>query len=184
MSSKIVSKYLSLCLLLTVFDYCLCSNSNTISSETPGFFLKVTKNVPRLGRRSHQLSDFENFFLKTSKSVPRIGRSDNNMEGMDKRDVKHYNSVQPFDSKSLHHLLATEDVNENDIKFISWDSFDLALENDEGLFSKLLSLANDELSMPMLAQKLVQDTFVPLPKSQNPVDSYFYRITRDATQHE
>lgn len=77
MSLKIVSKFISLLLLLTVFDNCLCSNSNTISSETPGFFLKVTKNVPRLGRRSHQLSDFENFFLKTSKSVPRIGRSDN-----------------------------------------------------------------------------------------------------------
>lgn len=77
MSLKIASKYIAFCLLLTVFDYCLCNNSNTISTETPGFFLKVTKNVPRLGRRSHTLSDFENFFLKTSKSVPRIGRSDN-----------------------------------------------------------------------------------------------------------
>lgn len=76
MSFQIVSKYISLCLLLTIFDYGTC-NSNTMNTETPGFFLKVTKNVPRLGRRSHQLSDFENFFLKTSKSVPRIGRSDN-----------------------------------------------------------------------------------------------------------
>lgn len=75
MSFKIVLNFLSVCLLLTILDCCLC-NSNTISTETPGFFLKVTKNVPRLGRRSHQLSDFENFFLKTSKSVPRIGRSD------------------------------------------------------------------------------------------------------------
>lgn len=106
------------------------------------------------------------------------------METPDKREVKHYNSVQPFDSKSLHHILASEDVGENDIKFISWDSFDLALENDEGLFSKLLSLADEELSMPMLAQKLVQDTFVPLPKAQSPVDTYYYRVTRDATQHE
>jgi hypothetical protein len=44
------------------------------SSESPGFFLKVSKNVPRIGRRSG--SDFENFFLKQSKSVPRIGRRD------------------------------------------------------------------------------------------------------------
>lgn len=42
------------------------------NDESPGFFLKVSKNVPRLGRRS---GDFENFFLKASKSVPRIGRS-------------------------------------------------------------------------------------------------------------
>lgn len=77
MSFKIVSKYIALCVFLIVIDYGQCNNSNTISTETPGFFLKVTKNVPRLGRRSHTLSDFENFFLKTSKSVPRIGRSDN-----------------------------------------------------------------------------------------------------------
>lgn len=84
MSFKIVSKYTSLLmLLLTVFDYCMCNNGNTISTETPGFFLKVTKNVPRLGRRSQPqpqpLSDFDNFFLKTSKSVPRIGRSGGNV---------------------------------------------------------------------------------------------------------
>lgn len=105
----------------------------------------------------------------------------------EKRDatIKHYNSVHPFDSKSLHHLLATEDVTENDIKFISWDSFDLALENDEGLFMKLLSIADEEQSMPMLAQKLAQDTFIPLskPQSQSPIESnYYYRISRSAAR--
>lgn len=101
-----------------------------------------------------------------------------------KRDgVKHYSSVQPFDSKSLHHLLANEDISENDIKFISWESFDVALENDDGLFMKLLSLVDDEQSMPMLAQKLVHDTFVPLPKPQNPNEnSFFYRVSRSATK--
>lgn len=49
---------------------------NVANNESPGFFLKVTKNVPRLGKRTNSLSDFENFFLKTSKSVPRIGRSE------------------------------------------------------------------------------------------------------------
>lgn len=84
----------------------------------------------------------------------------------------------------MHHLLATEDVTENDIKFISWDSFDLALENDEGLFAKLLSLADEEQSMPMLARKLAQDTFVPLEKQPTRLeDSYFYRISRDAAHH-
>lgn len=43
------------------------------TDESPGFFLKVAKNVPRLGRRSN--NEYDNFFLKASKSVPRIGRS-------------------------------------------------------------------------------------------------------------
>lgn len=42
----------------------------TAADETPGFFIKLSKSVPRIGRRG----DFENFFLKQSKSVPRIGR--------------------------------------------------------------------------------------------------------------
>lgn len=46
------------------------------TDESPGFFLKVTKNVPRLGRRSQSINEFENFFLKASKTVPRIGRRD------------------------------------------------------------------------------------------------------------
>lgn len=46
-----------------------------VADETPGFFLKVTKNVPRIGRSSGD--DLENFFMKQSKSVPRIGRESN-----------------------------------------------------------------------------------------------------------
>lgn len=93
--------------------------------------------------------------------------------------LKKYNSVQPFDSKSLHHVLANEDVSENDIKFVSWEAFDFALDNDDGLFSKLLSLANDELSMPMLAEKLSHDSFTPLEESSSDDDKYFYRIDRN-----
>lgn len=105
----------------------------------------------------------------------------------EKRDTaaRRYNSVHPFDSKSLHHLLATEDITENDIKFISWESFDAALEHDNGLFDKLLSLADNQQSMPMLAQKLAQDTFVPLQMASNRgQDSYYYRITRSVNAHE
>lgn len=66
---------ISICFVLTFVSCSMC-DSNAANAETPGFFLKVSKNIPRLGRRSQSsLSDFENFFLKTSKSVPRIGRS-------------------------------------------------------------------------------------------------------------
>lgn len=57
-------------LLLCLFNWC------SATEESPGFFLKVTKNVPRLGRRSQSNNEFENFFLKASKTVPRIGRRD------------------------------------------------------------------------------------------------------------
>ncbi|XP_023707959.1 uncharacterized protein LOC111864713 [Cryptotermes secundus] len=45
---------------------------SAISAEETGtnFFLKASKSVPRIGRRS----EYDNFFLKASKSVPRIGR--------------------------------------------------------------------------------------------------------------
>jgi hypothetical protein len=45
---------------------------SAISAEETGtnFFLKASKSVPRIGRRS----EYDNFFLKASKNVPRIGR--------------------------------------------------------------------------------------------------------------
>lgn len=188
-------KNLTKVILLFMWLAAIHCDGSDVHNESPGFFLKVTKNVPRLGRRAHSLSDFENFFLKTSKSVPRIGRSDNQVRDRDRftfgqrlacniRNLnkfaelpKLYSSIQPFDSKSLHHLLASDAITENDIKFISWDDFDAALENDDGLFEKLLSLANDEQSMPMLARKLSQDSFTALD-SDDSADKYFYRISR------
>lgn len=95
--------------------------------------------------------------------------------------MKRYSSVQPFDSKSLHHLLANEELTENDIKFISWDDFDTALESDDGLFAKLVSLANEEQSVPMLAEKLSQDSFTPLNGNRNDDNNYFYRVSRSGT---
>lgn len=99
------------------------------------------------------------------------------MELPERQSLKQYSSIQPFDSKSLHHLLATDAINENDIKFISWDDLDMALENDDGLFEKLLALANDQQSMPMLAEKLSQDAFSPLGSDGN-AGKYYYRVNR------
>lgn len=96
---------------------------------------------------------------------------------------KQYSSIQPFDSKSLHRLLANDAITENDIKFISWDDFDVALENDDGLFEKLLALANDQQSMPMLAEKLSLDTFLPLGTNDNP-EKYYYRVDRSANDRK
>lgn len=71
-----IAKIFSIYILLTVCNYCWCGDGNAANTETPGFFLKVTKNIPRIGRRSNDFGDIGNFFLKASKSVPRLGRSD------------------------------------------------------------------------------------------------------------
>ncbi len=54
-----------------IITFCLLFVYFTYGQENPGFFLKVSKNVPRIGRRSE---NYENNFLKQTKSVPRIGR--------------------------------------------------------------------------------------------------------------
>ena len=46
----------------------LCS-----ANDSAGFFLKVAKNVPRLGRRSAD-KEFDSYFLKNIKTIPRIGK--------------------------------------------------------------------------------------------------------------
>lgn len=75
--------------------------------------------------------------------------------------------------------MANEEVTENDIKFISWDAFDFALDNDDGLFTKLVSLVDEEGSIPMLAEKLSHDTFTPLEETNNDNQQYVYRFNRN-----
>ncbi|XP_043287912.1 uncharacterized protein ETH isoform X2 [Venturia canescens] len=40
------------------------------ADEVPAFFLKIAKNIPRVGRSDR----FEDYFLKAAKNIPRIGR--------------------------------------------------------------------------------------------------------------
>lgn len=47
------------------------------ADESPGFFLKITKNVPRLGKRT------ESFVMKNIKTIPRIGRSEAQVSNLD-----------------------------------------------------------------------------------------------------
>lgn len=137
-----------------------------LADDSPGFFLKVSKNVPRIGRRSG--SEFENFFLKQSKSVPRIGRrgyvdSSNpeetvgswyqryvqpgkRMSELDTENfIRNYNLVQPFDIKVvLQSILSNDEKQQSKLKFVSWDDFDQALQSDTQLFVKLSSIARDK----------------------------------------
>lgn len=61
---------------------------------------------------------------------------------------KYYNYIQPFDSKFILDFLSDKifapTTSKNDLKFVSWNDFDKALESDTVLYSKLMSLARDK----------------------------------------
>ena len=96
-----------------------------------------------------------------------------------KRTSSTYNNIQPFDSHSLLNLLASKDVNSDDFKFISWKDFDIALESDQMLFEKLISLTEMENEIPEF-DEFKHDHFVPLDNDLGVNDNFFYRVDRSA----
>ncbi|XP_038119504.1 uncharacterized protein LOC6036413 [Culex quinquefasciatus] len=180
----------------------------TAADETPGFFIKLSKSVPRIGRRG----DFENFFLKQSKSVPRIGRrggfltepanpseNANNWferlmrpskrlveNGQPAENGKIYSKVRPLDLHHIIDILSDDLFFGSDLKFISWDVLDKALEEDPDLMAKLGSLARDK-EVHQLKQLLSENKseliqYVPLEGGAADVHSnkaYIYRTDRE-----
>ncbi|XP_030387275.1 uncharacterized protein LOC115633906 [Scaptodrosophila lebanonensis] len=69
-------------ILVSVSLFLAACSSIGQADESPGFFLKITKNVPRLGKRD------ESFVMKNMRTIPRIGRSeqDMNKDGIDLRE--------------------------------------------------------------------------------------------------
>ncbi|XP_058834880.1 uncharacterized protein LOC131692053 isoform X2 [Topomyia yanbarensis] len=176
------------------------------AAETPGFFIKLSKSVPRIGRRG----DFENFFLKQSKSVPRIGRRSgyvppaqetsknwfDRLISPSKRPLtgsgdltessRVYSKVRPLDLHHIIDILSDDLFFGSDLKFISWDVLDKALEEDPDLMSKLSALARDK-EVHQLKQLLSTDKeelvqYVPLEGGTADVRSnkaYIYRTEGD-----
>lgn len=58
--------------------------------------------------------------------------------------MKFYNHVQPFNSKFILDFLSDDSINEGDLKFISWNDFDKALEADIELKNKLTKISRDK----------------------------------------
>ncbi|XP_070507408.1 uncharacterized protein ETH [Chironomus tepperi] len=120
-------KITTICVLILLFYF-------VSANDAPGFFLKTTKNIPRLGKRV--------FIKQGSKNIPRLGRRS---ESHDTDDSKNYNHVQPFDSKFILDFLQDEMmIGDGDLKFLSWDDLDKALELDSTLKQKLTSIARDK----------------------------------------
>ncbi|ALC41913.1 ETH [Drosophila busckii] len=158
------------------------------ADESPGFFLKITKNVPRLGKRS------DNFLMKNLKTIPRIGRSDPqasvtpllswlwSMEQpqLSKRRLpgnvpaanaeRELNVVQPVNSNTLLELLDRNAIPSEHVKFVHWKDFDRALQADVDLYAKISHLGRtpDE----RLKQDLNFSSFVPIFGTDEQGDDY------------
>ncbi|XP_043643471.1 uncharacterized protein LOC122613384 [Drosophila teissieri] len=150
--------------------------------SSPGFFLKITKNVPRLGKRG------ENFALKNLKTIPRIGRSEHSSvtpllawlwdldtspskrrlpAGESATKEQELNVVQPVNSNTLLELLDNNAIPSEQVKFVHWKDFDRALQVDADLYSKVIQLGRRPDRH--LKQTLSFGSFVPIfGDDQNP----------------
>ncbi|KAH8299405.1 hypothetical protein KR044_001047 [Drosophila immigrans] len=172
------------------------------ADESPGFFLKITKNVPRLGKRT------ESFVLKNTKTIPRIGRSDaqssvnpllawlwnmdENMEQpqLSKRRLpsnggnvanqeRELNVVQPVNSDTLLELLDRNAIPTEQVKFVHWKDFDRALQSDNDLYSKVIHLGRDPDQR--LKLDLSHGSYIPIYGSadEQGQDFMLYKDDRD-----
>ncbi|CAD7077963.1 unnamed protein product [Hermetia illucens] len=146
------------------------------SEGSPGFFLKITKNIPRLGR-SAPSSSLEKYILKAAKNIPRIGRRDYYVDPnlsedttkswydqimmpskkmSDNFNVNHLNNyhlIQPLDANTIYDVLTRDMLNSHRFRFVSWKDFDRALEQDDELYDKLLSIGKEaNLNIPGLIE--------------------------------
>lgn len=107
------------------------------------------------------------------------------LSSIDLGGPKPYRTVQPFDSNFLFDIVANDNVDRDNFKFVSWQDFDVALESDTELFEKLVSLAKGEHELHGLADKVSVEQFVPLGGADGPDgqryregNSIFYRMNR------
>ena len=87
-----------------------------------------------------------------------------------------YSNVQPFDTKFLLEMFASEHIDPEDFKFISWKDFDIALESDEQLFKKLIELAKTNKEVAALNHNFSFDHFIPIQSGTN--GAMYYRTER------
>ncbi|KAH8327066.1 hypothetical protein KR074_001538 [Drosophila pseudoananassae] len=146
------------------------------ADDSPGFFLKITKNVPRLGKRG------ESFAMKNLKTIPRIGRSEQSgvtplmawLWDIDVSPIKRrlksgeessgkeqeLNVVQPVNSNTLIELLDNNAIPSEQVKFVHWRDFDRALQTDLDLYAKVIQLGRRPDHR--LKQSLNLGSFVPI----------------------
>lgn len=105
---------------------------------------------------------------------------------------KIYSKVRPLDLHHIIDILSDDLFFGSDLKFISWDVLDQALEEDPELMGKLSSLARDK-EVHQLKQLLTENKdelvqYIPLAEGGNAEvhsnKAYIYRTDRDAQDGE
>lgn len=97
------------------------------------------------------------FVKPGGKNIPRLGRRSGPMTA---EEEKFYNHVQPLDSKFILDFLSDElFIDDGDLKFVSWNDFDKALEFDASLKEKLTNIARDKEvhELKKIANKMTRD---------------------------
>lgn len=116
--------------------FLIITGSNVDADEVPAFFLKIAKNMPRVGRSDDK---FNEYFLKTSNYPTKVSRRDiysltKKEEGSDvNRD--HYNEIH----KRMINYKSPESS-----ETTAWGNFPLAIEGPPELWRTLASYTNDK----------------------------------------
>ncbi|EDW73941.1 uncharacterized protein Dwil_GK21645 [Drosophila willistoni] len=179
--------------LLTILAFVGLVLNLVLADDSPGFFLKITKNVPRLGKRS------ENFVMK---NIPRIGRSsfiggqqsssvtplmawlwDLDIEPVKRRyptsdQIKalerELNVVQPVNSNTLIELLDKNAIPSEQVKFVHWKDFDRALQSDMDLYAKVIQLGRRPDQR--LKEDLNLNSYIPIFGTNNEQNGDFIML--------
>lgn len=81
--------------------------------------------------------------------------------------TKPYNNVRPYDSNFFWDVLRNSDYRNNGYKFVSWKDFDKALDADQILHNKLISLNGDGEYSDAVEFDENADLFNVIPLSTN-----------------
>ncbi|XP_015115374.1 uncharacterized protein LOC107040000 [Diachasma alloeum] len=100
--------------------------------EVPAFFLKIAKNVPRIGRSDK----YHEYFLKQAKNVPRMGKR----EDYDQIAESFYNNREPFAQRQKRMV---SHASAGGLDSSTWGHFPLAIEGPPELWRALASYASD-----------------------------------------
>ncbi|XP_043529246.1 uncharacterized protein LOC122538845 isoform X2 [Frieseomelitta varia] len=105
-------------LLVGVLALLICENASE-ADEVPAFFLKIAKNIPRVGR-----SEGNNDFLKSRRNIPKT------------ESWPSYASDEPFSRPIKRRVIPVDDV-------WAWQHFPLAIEGPRELWQTLAGYSKD-----------------------------------------
>ncbi|KAG6802554.1 ecdysis triggering hormone preproprotein [Apis mellifera caucasica] len=111
---------------ISILALLICENAS-MADEVPAFFLKIAKNIPRVGR-----SEGYDDFFKSRKNLPKLGNHDGQSESWPQ-----YSVDEPF-SRPIKRRVDYPSVDD-----WSWQHFPLAIEGPRELWRTLAGYSKD-----------------------------------------